>query len=308
MTDDRDVTRDASIVERFLAAMPHHAAAYPDARAPAAERWRRAAATLGVPCPPALVLLAAAQDHRRIFASPWELLEPEGALAAHGEIEVLARTMPCLAPHAQMLPLFTADGDLLLLGQDGAIRRCSLASGALAYDHGVVTPSLAALLDAMLEARSSDDEEEEERSVPGLTEWYAPHGGGWIWVDEIEYQLFVHHHHEARDGVWTCITSLTGDLAPHYFRWPDGPDRPPLDGHRERARAPFTVTFVGDPQVLPRALPVGLLAHGERRIDLAVEGERLVRAALAHGWTGRDGRKFAFDGWALFGLSAPARG
>lgn len=285
------------IVRRFLATIPEHVHDGLAAEAPAAARWRHAAEVLAIPCPPELAVLGEEQDRRAIFAGAWELFDPDGALREHASLAALARTMPCLTPHARMLPLFSADGELLLLGRDGAIRRCSLTSGALPYDHGIVVPSLAALLEAFVEGRPR----------PGLSSWYEPHGSGWLWVDEREYHVSIGHHHEERDGHWTCITTLVGDLAPHYFRWPDGPDRPPLDGHRERARAPFTVELVGDPAVVPRVEPVGILENGERRIDLGEERERFVRLARSRGWTGRDGKRLVIDGWEALGLSPPTR-
>jgi hypothetical protein len=291
---------DHSLVRRFLDLVPHvpnEDVGDQDPPGATSARWRELAEALGVPCAPELLALAEEQARRAIFASPWELLDPASARAEHRTITDLARTWPCLAPQSRMLPIFTADGDLLLLARDGAIRRCSLTSGALPFDHGVVVPTFAALLEAFVD----------ERSLPGLSSWYEPRGGGWRWVDELEYGLSAYHHHEERDGAWTCVTTLTGDLAPHYFRWPDGPERPPLDGHRPRACAPFIVEFVGDPPAVPRVEPVGVLLNGERRIDLAEEGERFVRRARARGWTGRDGKKLVLDGWEALGLSPPVR-
>lgn len=41
-------------------------------------------------------------------------------------------------------------------------------------------------------------------------------------------------------------------------------------------------------------------------VDLRAALERLVRAALARGWTGRDMNKLEVDGWQALGL-VPAR-
>lgn len=291
---------DDSVVRRFLdrvPLVPVEALGDDEPLAPAADRWEEIAHALDVPCPPELLALGDAQARRVIFAGPWELLDPAGARAVHDTIAGLARTMPCLAPHAKMLPVFTADGDVLLLARDGVARRCSLASGALPYDYSGVAPSFAALLDGFSEGRP----------LPGLSTEDAPSGGGWVWVDELEYQILIGHHHALRAGVATCLTTLTGDLAPHYFRWPDGPGSPPLDGHRPRARAPFIVELAGDPALVPRAAPLGVVVHGAQRIDLAQEGERFIRLARARGWTGRDGKPLVIDGWEALGLAPPGR-
>jgi hypothetical protein len=282
-------------LRRFLEAIPH-LPVEPGLSLARGAAWRDAASELGIACPAELAVLGDEQAGRFVCVGGWEMLDPDSALQARQTIVEMARAMPCLAPQAAMLPLFTADGDLLLLAGDGAVRRCSLASGALNEDHGVVTKSFAALLDALALGAP----------LPGLDQWYRAASAPEVWIDGIEYQAFVNHHHETRDGAATCITTLRGDLAPHYFRYPDGPGSPPLTGHVARARVPFTVEFVGDPVVVPRETRLHMLEVDGTQFDLCAMAERFVRLALARGWTGRDPRTLVIDGWEVLGI-APER-
>jgi hypothetical protein len=291
---------NADLLQRFLEAFPpfvhpQHAPRAFDADACVAA-WQAAASKRGFTCPPELLALSRVPNF--VYVGPWELCPPSDD--EDPIITMLARD-PCLVPLKRMLTVFGADDERLMLSSDGAIRRCS-GPGAESYDHGIVTPSFAALLEAFI-AREK---------LPGLWETYA-HAGAtwrWVWVDGIEYSYLVSHHEEARGGHgenMCCVTSVSIDLAPHYFRYPDGPNRPPLNGHVSRACNPCYVEFVNDPMFIPRRQPLGILDLGERQIDLAVEAERLIRGALERGWTGRDTHKLRFDGWALFGLERPTQ-
>jgi hypothetical protein len=173
------------------------------------------------------------------------------------------------------------------------------------YAQYVSTPEYQSQILAQLMAKRA--QKKSVSDIPGLWDRYTRGGGAhWRWVDGVEYSYSVGHYDEERDGVVRCVTTASIDLAPHYFRYPDGPGRP-LDGHVTRARSPCSVEFENDPMFVPRRKQLGLLDLGDRCIDLDVEAERLIRAALERGWTGRDGRKLAFDGWPLFGLERPTQ-
>lgn len=286
------------VVRRFLAAFPRleppeYSNEAHDAEAEVAA-WRAAAQRLGWECPPELLELS--RTPYLLYVGGWEFCPAPRGDYQDPILALFARTS-CRAPLVRMLPVFGKDGDRLMLASDGAIRRWSGDVFALAYDHGLVASSFAELLEAMI-AREP---------TPGLWDSYT-HAAGhyWRWVDGIEYSYSVDHYEEERDGVMRCVTIVSIDLAPHYFRYPDGPGRP-LDGHVSRARSPCNVEFENDPMFVPRRKPLGLLDLGDRCIDLDVEAERLIRAALERGWTGRDGRKLAFDGWRLFGLERPTQ-
>jgi hypothetical protein len=277
-------------VDRFLASLSE-----PFAPGPGTQRdWRQVARALGCGCPPDLLVLAEAQQSRRIVAGNWELLDADSAWSSHEELARIVLGAPCLADHARVLPLFDADGDLLLLADDG-VHICSFSSGVPFGDHGTVARDLPSLLELFA-------------SQTPLPERRGSHRHAWHWVDGIEHGLSIGHHHVQRGEGWVCMTSLLGDLAPHYFRYPDGPGSPPLDGHRARARAPFTVELEGDPSRVPRALPLGVIPTPSGPLDLLDEAERFVRAAHASGWTGRDTRRVTLDGWSVLGLERPPAG
>src|SRR5262249_21773241 len=157
---------------------------------PSGEAWQELAAEVGVPCPPELSALGDVQAARRIWAGSWEVLEPASVASERKLIRDFAGHAPCLLPLTRWLPLFTSDGDLLLLDHDGAVRRRSVDYGTPYHDYGTVATSLADMLDAFLrrECRpllwSWDDEErgdpEEERTRDGSKDRDL----GWWWVDE----------------------------------------------------------------------------------------------------------------------------
>ena len=282
---------DRSTVGRFLSSLPSPSEL---GQGPSAQRdWPRIARDLGCVCPPELIALEDAQRSRRIVAGDWELLDPDTAWSEHEGLVHLAEHAPCLAGHRGMLPLFGSDGDLLLLAGDG-VHICSLTSGVPSGDHGTVAPDLPSLLDAFATGTPLPERRGSPRNA-------------WHWVDGLEYGLSIGHQHLERDDAWVCVTTVLGDLAPHYLRHPDGPGSPPLDGHRERARAPFTVEFEGDPIQVPRAVPLGVMPTPTGVLDLLDEAERFVRAAHAVGWTGRDARRVTLDGWSVLGLERPPR-
>lgn len=289
----------ARLLERFE--LPFRDAGEVEARAGGAT-WRERADALGLACPASLVALGEAQRGGRIFFGRWELLTPETLDGLFAHLRDVAASAPCVEPWTRMLPLFTADGDLLVLSREGAIRRASVASASV-YEHDAdLAPSLDGLLERFL-AGSRDDDDDDELSARDSTEALDL----WWWADGIEYTRMLAHGHEMRDGAPICVTTLTIDLAPHYFRYPDGPGSRPLNGHVERARAPLRVHFEGAPLVVPRVTSDRVIVVGERRFDLLALAEDFLREGLRRGWTGRDGRARALDGWELLGVVAPAR-
>jgi hypothetical protein len=293
----------SELVERFLRHFELPYAHDDDDRSPAASgrAWQEAAAALGVPCPPALVELGDVQAEGRIwFGGSWELLVPSGVESRLAFVRKMTQDAPCLWPFTRMLPLLSGDGDLLLLGPDGALRVLALTSGDLFETHGVFAESLDVLLDAVT------------RGIAPPFDSYLPSGptrppDDVLWVDDLEYQFGFEHWHNNPGGVPTCISTLWIDLARHYFRYPDGPGSKPLTGHVRRACARIDVNFTGAPTIIPRVVPDRILLVGDERIDLRAHGEQFVRSALARGWTGRDGRSIVLDGWAELGLVAPER-
>jgi hypothetical protein len=291
MSDPNDLVR--RFLEAFPPFVPPNEAPAQHDNAEGALAWQVAANARGFTCPPELLALSRIPN---LVHVGWELYPAPREGDRDLVLDTLAKD-PCLAPLKRMLTVFGADSERLMLASDGAIRRCS-GPGAECYDHGIVAPSFAALLEAFIT----------KENLPGLWNAYAPAAGSvWRWVDGIEYSYFVGHHAQEREGQMRCLTTITIDLAPHYFRYPDGPNRPPLNGQVTRARNPCCIEFENDPMFIPRRQPLGILDFGERGIDLDVEAERLIRAALAHGWTGRDTQKHRLDGWAIFGLERPTQ-
>lgn len=263
--------------------------------------WRARADALGIACPASLVALGEAQRRGRIFFRRWELLEPDALDDLFAHLREVVAMAPCLAPWTRMLPLFTADGDLLVLSREGVIRRASLASANIFEHDAELAPSLDDLLERFL--AGSFDDDDDERDDPGS----ATDLGIWWWADGVEHTRMLGHGHEMRDGAPICVTTLTIDLAPHYFRFPDGPGSRPLNGHVERARAPLRVHFPGAPLVVPRVTSDRVIVVGERRLDLFALAEDFLREGMRRGWTGRDGRALALDGWEVLGVVAPER-
>lgn len=291
----------ARLLERFE--LPHRELGAPASRASGAT-WRERADALGLACPSSLVGLGEAQRGGRIFFGRWELLEPETLDDLFAHLRDVAASAPCLAPWTRMLPLFTADGDLLVLSRDGAIRRASVASASVYEQDADLAPSLDGLLERFLAGSLDDDDEDDAALAPrDSTEPLDL----WWWADGIEYSRMLAHGHETRDGSPICVTTLTIDLAPHYFRYPDGPGSRPLNGHVERARAPLRVHFEGAPLVVPRVTSDRVIDLGERRFDLLALAEDFLREGLRRGWTGRDGRVGSLDGWESLGVVPPAR-
>lgn len=286
------------VVSRFLAKCGS-SPVEPGPRSPDALHepdFRAVAARIGVPCPPELEALERAARETPLHIGAWEFLGTGGA--AEREIEGIRARIdePCLAPLRCMLPVFVSDGNVLLVESSGAVRAAPFDAGIPHAEYAPVASSFVDLLERMLEGR-----------LPEPAPWFH----AWTWVDDLEYGVSIAHAHSPdANGRLACETVVTGDLAPHYFRYPDGPNAPPLTGHVARARAPFSLTFSGDPFTLPRVHPVGVLEiveHGRpTTLDLRADLERLVRAALARGWTGRDTNELAVDGWQALGL-VPAK-
>lgn len=282
---------DVSIVDRFLMSLP--SASEVDGGTSAKRDWLEIARELCGACPPELLALAEAQRGQRIVVGPWEFLDADAAWSEHEELVRFAREAPCLAAHARMLPVFGADGDLLLLAEDG-VRICSFSSGLPSGDHGTVAPDLRSLLELFATRTPLPERRGSPRDACQ-------------WVDGIEHVLSVGHQHVQRGEAWVCVTTVVGDLAPHYFRYPDGPGSRPLDGHRARARAPFVVELEGDPRRVPRDVPLGVIPTPTGPLDLLDASERFIRAAHDAGWTGRDTRRVTLDGWSVLGLEGPRR-
>lgn len=283
------------VVARFLSCCGSE----PDTRAPDTpeeDGFRTVAARLGVPCPPELEALETAAREAMLYSGGWEFLGSGGVAERVREGLRSRIDEPCLAPLLGMLPVFASDGNLLLVDARGAVRSAPFDAGLPCAEWEPVASSFADLLARMVEAR-----------MPAPASFFHQ----WTWVDELEYGVSIGHFHPPdAQGRPACRTVVTGDLAPHYFRYPDGPNAPPLTGHVTRARAPFSLVFSGDPRTVPRVLPVGVVEVLEdgriTTLDLRDELERLVRAALARGWTGRDTNALEVDGWQALGL-VPAR-
>lgn len=243
-------------LRRFVDALPPWRDDDPRA-APHGQAFRTAAEQLGVPCPDALVELGDAMATRQVWRDSWELLTPDDALETRAFLRRESVAAPCLAPRAEMLPLFVRDGDLLLLDKQGAIRLFSF-SGA-EYDHGVVAGSFDALLGRLLDGAAIE-------ASGGAT-------GVFLWVDDVEYLCSVVHVHE--DG--GCHTAFRCDLAPHV--------------HRRAGRHELEVVYPEQTLTAPREAPVGLVATAGGTIDLRQPetAARLIRLGRARGWTGRDG-------------------
>ena len=283
------------LVSRFLA----RCGSAPDVRPadePKEEDFPTVAARIGVPCSPELAALESASREAQLYLGGWEFLG-SGEVAERVREGLRSRIdEPCLAPLLRMLPVFASDGNMLLVEASGAVRAAPFDAGIPHAEYEPVASSFAELLERMLEGRLPEP---------------APRFHSWTWVDELEYGVSIGHSHSPdANGCLACETVVMGDLAPHYFRHPDGPNAPPLTGHVTRARAPFTLVFPGDPRTVPRVHPVGVLeiVEDERMttLDLRADLERLVRAALARGWTGRDTNNLHMDGWQALGL-VPAR-
>jgi hypothetical protein len=101
----------SDLLRRFLEAIPH-LPVEPGLSLARGAAWTDAASQLGIACPAELAALGDEQAGRFVCAGGWEMLDPDSALQARQTIVEMARAMPCLAPQAAMLPLFTADGDL----------------------------------------------------------------------------------------------------------------------------------------------------------------------------------------------------
>jgi hypothetical protein len=240
-----------------------------------------------VPCPETLVALGEAQAERWLYLGDVPL-DDVGSTGDDALVRSFAEQAPCLVPLTHMVVLGSRDGDLLLLAADGSIRTWSVAWGA-PYDDVVLAASLDQLIEEMV-LRPQDLAERLPPPSPARTT---------VFVDGVEYCLSSSHWHREDAGDWRCVTSLSGDLAPHYHRRADGPHSAPLHGHVARACAPFTVDFLGDPAQPPRSLPVGRVRHHGRVVALVDSSETFIRHALGVGWTGRDGRSLSFDGWPL---------
>ncbi|HEY0133970.1 MAG TPA: hypothetical protein VGB85_07815 [Nannocystis sp.] len=219
--------------------------------------------SLGMPCPPELVLLGDELADVSVFCGLWELAGPEGAVATREEFQERAVQSPCLRPRADMLPLFGYDGDWLLLDRHGAIW---LWSHEIPTDDvGCVARSLDELLGRLLDG-------------PEIEDQHAL-GSGFFWVDGIEYQYFVVHScaSDTSSKKGCCETCVYFDLAPHAIR--------PFGKHH------LTFDFPEPPLERPRTEPIGLVSTPRGVVDLRqVEVlTALLKIGRARGWTGRTG-------------------
>jgi hypothetical protein len=112
------------------------------------QAFRELATSLGLPCPDELVALGDALETGRVWLGDWELLDPKEAVSIREFLSKAVAYAPALRAQAQMLPLFSRDGDRLLLGADGSIS-LFLWSGPR-EDHGPVAETLDDLLGLML--------------------------------------------------------------------------------------------------------------------------------------------------------------
>lgn len=237
--------------------------AEPIKRSPRGAEYQTLASSLGLPCPPELVLLGDALAGGRVFGGLWELETPESAVHTRKELLELAIDSPCLQPRAQMLPLFFRDGDSLLLDRDGSIWPWSHEIPT--DDEGCVARSLDEALGMMLDE-------------PEIEFQRGDRGGFWS-VDGIYYQYTVGHSCEtgASSKESRCATGVSIDLAPHVIR-------PPGDHH-------LRFSFPEPPPERPRTAPIGLVTTPRGVVDLRrLEVlTALLRIGRARGWTGRAG-------------------
>ncbi len=123
-----------AVVARFISEQPasltrealeREAPGYLPGLAAWGEGWRVLCAELGMPCPPALVLLGDAMADRHLYLSfaghAYSMLTPDEARETRTFLLGLARRYPEFARHAAMLPVFGQDGDLLVLAPEGAV-------------------------------------------------------------------------------------------------------------------------------------------------------------------------------------------
>ncbi len=235
---------------------------------PQGKAYEALAARSGIPCPAELVVLGDALTDARIIAGAWELLAAEAAESSQAALGTLVSSTPCLRPRANMLPLFTRDGDLLLLGADGAVRLFQHESWE--YDYGLVATSIDELLVRLL------------KPEPIETNGLGFHA--WITLDDILYSYRVSHVCSVRSPQYraflapgACATLAVADLQPHARR---------VDGKAH----PFEILFSEEVLTLPRSEPVGIVATSSGPLDLRVAqlGTRIIEWAIQRGWSGRD--------------------
>ncbi|HEY0134457.1 MAG TPA: hypothetical protein VGB85_10265 [Nannocystis sp.] len=235
----------------------------PTRPSPLGAEYQTLTSSLGLPCPPELVLLGDALADGRVFGDRWELNTPEGAVYTRKELQEWAIDSPCLRPRAQMLPLFGSDGDHLLLDRDGSIWPWSHEIPT--DDEGCVARSLDEALGMMLDG-------------PEI-EFQRGYRWGFWSVDGIEYKYTVGHSCEtdASSKKSRCETGVSIDLAPHVIR-------PPGDHH-------LRFGFPEPPPERPRTAPIGLVTTPRGVVDLRrLEVlTALLRIGRARGWTGRAG-------------------
>jgi hypothetical protein len=233
------------------------------AKAPQAAPYRALAAELGVPVPASLAILADAMATHFIIAGAWELFSADEARHKQHWLRTLVTDSPCLAPRAAMLPTFVRDGDLLLLDASGAVWLFSF-SGA-EEDFGLIAPTFDALVDRF----------QSGQEIIGPGDHH-----GFVWIDDVEYSVRVHHVCNANG----CRAVFRCDLAPHVNR--TGGDHA------------VELSFPEAPLSGPRASSAAIVATAGSPVDLRTTEitTRLVRAARSRGWTGRDGPLRVDDG------------
>lgn len=88
--------------------------------------WTSYCRELAIPCPPALLELAAAMKDVYIHIHDehgWDLLTPDDARERRSFLARLANKHPELTARAAMLPVFGQSGNLMLLAKDGKVHR-----------------------------------------------------------------------------------------------------------------------------------------------------------------------------------------
>jgi len=121
---------------------------------PAMQRWGAAFAAyldeVDIPAPAALIELADAMHDVYVHlggAGGWVLVLPEESRATRLFLQGFAVRYPELAARGEMVPVFSPDGDLLLLAREGKIYGCTHDGWE---SDGVVAESFDALLEAFI--------------------------------------------------------------------------------------------------------------------------------------------------------------
>jgi len=116
---------------------------------PLGAAWRTYLESLGIEGPASLFELGDAMADHYIDVRGWVLQSPEQAREARAMLGRLAAQFPPTWPYDAMVPVFSQDGDLLLLSSDGRV--LEWLHDAFEDDPKVVAATLDALLEAWLD-------------------------------------------------------------------------------------------------------------------------------------------------------------